>query len=212
MTIFLFIRHADNPSLGNFLASRMPAVHLNENGRAQALALADALKNLPISAIYSSPLERTRETAQPLADALHLPVRVHEGLHEIDFGELQGMPFKEMRQMDIWKNIKKDPTSVQLPGGENYPAAQARFAAAIDEFRQVYPENDQIIACFTHADTIRLGVAYFTGAPINCFTRFTIDPASITCVELRNERANLIFLNLRVPFDRNLVVPQNPKK
>jgi probable phosphoglycerate mutase len=206
MTKFLFIRHADNPSLGNFLASRMPDVHLNENGRLQANLLAGTLKDLPLTAIYSSPLDRARETAQPLADALNLPIHIHDGLHEIDYGELQGKPIQEIRKSEIWKRIKQDPTSVQLPGGETYLAAQNRFAAAVDEIHQAYPQDDQIVACFTHADTIRLGVAHFSGAPITSFTRYTIDTASVTFMDLRDGMTNLGFINLQVPLARNLIL------
>ena len=67
MTNFLFIRHGAHDYLGSAIAGSKPGVHLNELGRAQAGELPDKLSLLPIDAIYSGPLERVRETAEPLA-------------------------------------------------------------------------------------------------------------------------------------------------
>lgn len=205
MTQILLIRHADNPSLGKFLASRMSGVHLNDPGKIQAQELAETLKDLPIAAIFSSPLERAIETAQPLSDQLHLPIQIHEGLHEIDYGELQGKPIQEIRRSAIWAQIRKDPTAVHLPGGESYLQAQNRLREALEEIRQAYPQDGQMVACFTHADTIRLGLAYYSGAPITSFNRYTIDTASITCLELRDPLVGLRFINLQVPVARNFL-------
>ena len=91
VTNVLLIRHGENDWVGtDRLAGRTPGVHLNEKGRNQAQALADTLATQPIAAIYSSPLERCRETAQPTADALGLPVQIYEHVLEADYGEWQG--------------------------------------------------------------------------------------------------------------------------
>ncbi len=75
MPVLLLIRHAENNYLKlNRLPGRLPGVHLNRRGKAQARFLAERLKAAPIKAVYSSPLERAMETALPLAKALGLEV------------------------------------------------------------------------------------------------------------------------------------------
>ena len=67
MPLLLLIRHAENDySKRGRLAGRLPGVHLNERGRAQALELAESLRGAPIKALYSSPLQRALETAKPI--------------------------------------------------------------------------------------------------------------------------------------------------
>jgi len=68
MTLILMIRHGETDWVGKRLQSRLPGINLNETGKRQALEAAEALKELPIKAIYSSPIERAMQTAQPLAD------------------------------------------------------------------------------------------------------------------------------------------------
>ena len=70
MPLLLLIRHGENEYVKTGkMAGRLPGVHLNEKGQKQAQALGDALKDVPIKAIYSSPLERAIETATPIASA-----------------------------------------------------------------------------------------------------------------------------------------------
>ncbi len=91
MPIFLLIRHGETDyNKKMHIAGRLPNVHLTKKGRQQAQSLADKLANAPIKAIYSSPLERTLETAEPLAKALKLEVIPMPGLLETDCGEWQG--------------------------------------------------------------------------------------------------------------------------
>ena len=90
MTIILLIRHGENDWVGKKLAGRLPGVHLNQNGLNQAQAVAATLHNLPIKAIYSSPLERAMETAQPLALVKKMEITICDNLSEINFGDWQG--------------------------------------------------------------------------------------------------------------------------
>ena len=92
MTTFLLIRHALNDYVDKAIAGWTPEVHLNDVGRAQAERLAERLAQAPIAALYSSPLERARETAAPLAKRLGLEVRMCEAFGEIRYGEWTGMP------------------------------------------------------------------------------------------------------------------------
>src|SRR5262245_37005376 len=103
-TLVLLVRHATTPSTGRVLPGRAPGLHLADSGREQAARLSQRLAAWApsngtrprISAVYASPLERTRETAAPLARALGVRVQVARGLTECDFGEWTGLELKKL--------------------------------------------------------------------------------------------------------------------
>jgi probable phosphomutase (TIGR03848 family) len=181
MSIILFIRHGTNDFVGKRLAGRLPDVHLNEHGRQQAQVVAQALCRLPFKAIYSSPLDRAVETAQPLADALGLPVNLQPGLLEIDFGEWQGLSIGRLRRRKIWKTVQENPASMRFPGGESFAEAQSRLAQSVDAIVAGHDKMD-MLACFSHSDAIRLLVAYALGLPLDNFQRLSIDTATMTLI------------------------------
>jgi probable phosphoglycerate mutase len=161
-------------------------VHLNKNGCKQAEMLAQALKDLPIKAIYSSPLERAVETAEPLA-ALHgLPVQVRFGLVEVDFGDWVGKTLAQMRRNKLWKSIREQPSIIRFPGGESFGEAQGRICRDLTEIAAMHDEDDTV-AIFSHADAIRLAVSYYLGMHLDYFQRLGQEPASITTLHLRKD-------------------------
>jgi len=125
MSIFLLIRHGENDFVKQGrLAGRLPGVHLNEKGLAQAAEVADKVKGAPVKAVYSSPLERTMETAEPIAQALGLEVLPRAGLLEVDVGEWQNKTLKELHRRKIWRAVQTSPSRVRFPGGESFAEAQ----------------------------------------------------------------------------------------
>ena len=106
MAIILLIRHGENDWVGKRLAGRLPNVHLNQKGQDQANRISDLLQDLPIQAIYSSPLERAIETAQPLAIKKNIEISICENLSEINFGNWQGKTIKQMRRMKLWETVQ----------------------------------------------------------------------------------------------------------
>lgn len=196
MTTLLLIRHGETDWVGKRLAGRTPGIPLNENGRRQAEDLADALAHLPLTALYSSPLERARQSAEPLARRLNLPVRVHNGLQEIDFGQWQGLTGEEMRNQPLWPQVQRRPSQVRFPGGESFEEAQQRMVTVMDELLAAHP-GDALVACFSHSDSIRILVAHVLAMPLDAFQRLTIDPISVTVIRQNEERTRLITLNHR---------------
>ncbi|GAP08646.1 MAG TPA: phosphoglycerate mutase [Anaerolinea thermolimosa] len=182
MTTLILIRHGENDFVGKRLAGRLPDVHLNERGQQQALALAQALAGAPVRAIYSSPLERARETAAPLAEMMGLEVLIEPGLNEIDAGQWQGRFLRQLRRLKAWKAVQNQPATFRFPQGETFAEAQARAVEALQRIAERHP--DELVACFTHADVIRLVTAYFLNMPLDSFQRLGADTASITVVHL----------------------------
>lgn len=203
MTVFLLVRHGESEYVKKGrLAGRLPGVHLTEAGRKQAQALAERLQAAPIRAVYSSPLERTLETAQPLAQALGLEVILRPGLIEVDVGEWAGERLKALGRQKLWKIVQQAPSRLQFPGGETFAQAQLRVAEELQALQQLHP-GQELVVCVTHSDVIRLAVAYFIGLPLDFFQRLQVAPASLTVLNLSETGAQLFALNheisLRLP-------------
>jgi len=189
----LLIRHAENDWVGERLAGWTPDVHLNDKGRVQATAIAQRLSKTPLRAIYSSPLERTLETAQPLAQAHGLTVQAREGLGEARFGSWTGRALKDLKEDELWPVVQVYPAGVRFPGGESMREVQARIVAELDAIRDAHPE--QTVAVVSHSDPIKMAAAFYAGLPLDLFQRLTISPASVTAFAFTRFGPRLICLN-----------------
>ncbi len=198
MAVLLLIRHGENDLIGKGLAGRMPGVHLNGEGRRQAQELAAQLGGARLKAIYSSPLERALETAQPLASRHGLPVQVREGLIEVDYGRWQGRSFKQLRRTSLWKQVLVAPAGVRFPGGESLAEVQER---AVEEMERIAADHEagDLVALFTHAEVIRLATAHYLKMPLNEFQRLAADTASLTVLVHRDGRVMVPQVNQRLP-------------
>jgi len=193
MMNLLLIRHALNDWVGERLAGWTPGVHLNDEGCGQAMALAQRLADVPLAAIYSSPLERTLETAQPLANAYALTVQVREGLGETRYGDWTGHSLKELKEEDLWPVVQVYPGGARFPGGESLRETQARMVAELDAIRDAHP--GQTVAVVSHSDPIKMAAAHYAGLPLDLFQRLTISPASVTAFAFTRFGPHLICLN-----------------
>ena len=210
MPLLLLIRHGENDfTKKHKLAGYTPNVHLNERGQSQAQALADALKEVPIKAIYSSPLERAVETATPIAAARSLEIQNEAGLLETNVGKWQGRSLAALRLQKHWKVVQNAPSRAQFPEGETFYECQTRIVTALDSISRKYKPQD-IVACVFHADPIKLAIAHYIGLPLDHFQRLSCDTGSLTALYVNESGANLIKLNQRPPFDF-LTQPKKPK-
>jgi probable phosphoglycerate mutase len=195
MTILLLIRHGENDYyIQKKLPGRLPDIHLNDLGRQKAEALITALVGRSVIAIYSSPLERAVETALPLARHYALEIQLHEGLNELDCGDWKGKSISKLQRLKAWKSVQQESSRFKFPGGESFMEAQNRVSSALMEIQANHGE-DEVVACFTHCDMIRLAVAHFLGMPLDDFQRLSAEPASITTIYLGKGNPRLINLN-----------------
>ena len=104
-TVVLLIRHGRTDAVRTRLVSRLPGVHLSDEGRAEVERLREALAGQHLDAVYASPLERTRETAAPLAADRAIDVRLCDGLIEVEFGEWTGRTFAELDRRSDWRRF-----------------------------------------------------------------------------------------------------------
>lgn len=207
--ILLLIRHAENDVMHRRLAGRLPGVHLNHRGQQQALAVARMLLGAPVQALYSSPLERALETAEPLARALGVQIEVRPGLNEVDFGRWQGRSYKQLQRTRLWKLLQAEPARVHFPGGESLAGAQRRV---VNELENLAMEG--VVACVTHADVIRLALLHYLNMSLNDLHRLVIAPASLSIIVL-GERPQVVTVNRTAEFEwpvlpAQAVPPGNP--
>lgn len=200
MALFLLIRHGENDYVKQGrLAGRLPGIHLNKKGCEQADLLASKLHGAPVKAVYSSPLERALETATPIASSLGLEVIVREGLIETDYGEWQNQKLKGLSRQKIWKIVQSSPRLMRFPGGESFSEAQLRIVNELIELSKLCDPKDMVV-CVSHADPIKLAVAYFIGLPIDMFQRLALAPASITALMVNESGSQLLSMNLDANF------------
>ncbi|GAA2114292.1 histidine phosphatase family protein [Kocuria atrinae] len=179
-TTLLLVRHGQTPTTGQLLPGRAPGLHLSEAGREQAARVAQRLTELPVTALYSSPLERTRETAQATADATGLSVIEDQGLLELDVGEWTGQKLADLARKAEWQTIQHEPASFTFPGGESFQHMLDRMIDALARIRTAHPGGT--VVCFSHADPIRAVVAHEMGTPLNKFQRLSVGPCSVSAV------------------------------
>jgi broad specificity phosphatase PhoE len=181
MTSFLLARHTAHDFLTKgAIAGRQPGVHLNALGKKQAEQLAESLSILPIDAIYSGPLERARETAEPLARKLGQPLRIAAEFDEIDTGDWTNRTLAELDRLPEWRRWNSFRSSTTPPNGEPMLEVQRRAVGKISLLR----DRHRFVAIFSHGDVIRAVVAHFIGLHIDLFARLEIDPGSLSLIEL----------------------------
>ena len=193
MTTFLLIRHGANDTVGKSIAGRMPGIHLNAEGQAQAERLAERLAAVPLAAIYASPLERTWETAEYIARRAGQEVRRCEAILEIDYGEWTGLDIRRVLDEEHWKHYNSFRSGTRIPSGELMLEAQARIVVELARLRALH--SQETIALVSHGDLIRAAIAYYAGIPLDLFSRIEISCASVSVLVLHDYGARLLKLN-----------------
>jgi len=194
MGTLLLFRHGETDlTYGRYCGSSDPP--LNDGGRGQAQRIRDLLLREGVAAIYSSPLRRVIETAEPSARALGLEVRVVDGLREADFGEWEGLTFAQARERDpdTWRRREADPYSVAPPGGEAYRDLLARVVPAFGELFERHP--DEAIAVFAHKSVNRVFMANVLMMPVAYYRRIEFDPGALAILRENDGRVEVLAVN-----------------
>lgn len=197
MKLIVLVRHAVNEYVATGkLAGWTPGVHLNAEGQRQAELLAQRLASskLKYSALYTSPLERTRETAAPIAAALGLEPILLEGVGEVRFGEWEGRELKELEKEELWRVVQAYPSGMTFPSGETIRAMQARAVDAVESVAAAL-EPKQAAIIVSHSDVIKAILAHYAGIHLDLFQRIVVSPASISVLGLTPHRPMIIRVN-----------------
>ena len=177
------------------LAGRTPGVGLSARGRAEIAAVADRLAEERIAALCSSPLQRTRETAEILADRLDLPIEYREDVIELDFGEWTGLTFDAVRADERWKLWSTCRSIATVPGGESMRQVQERVVEALFELRQAHPDGTVVVV--SHGDVIRAALLFALGMPLDFYSRIEVGLASMSTIRIDNSGLRVLTVNER---------------
>lgn len=193
-TLVLLVRHGQTPTTGAVLPGRAPGLHLAEAGRAQAERAAERISKLRnVAAVYASPLERTRETAAPIARAVGARVRTRRGLLECDFGDWTGAELKALRKLPEWSVVQRQPSAFRFPRGESFAEMQVRITSTVRELAAEH--RGETIVCVSHADPIKAAVADAVGSHLDAFQRLVVSPCSITAVLYGADTTTVLTVN-----------------
>jgi probable phosphomutase (TIGR03848 family) len=180
MKLLLLLRHAVTEHTGARLSGWTPGLHLSEAGHEQARLLAERLGQVPLEAVYASPLERCQETAAALAGPRGLQVGTLEDVGEVRYGAWTGRTIKELSRETLWKALQTHPAGARFPEGESLFEMQARSVAALERLRAAHPAGT--VAVCSHADVIKAVVAHYLGLHLDLFQRLVVGPASVTAL------------------------------
>lgn len=204
MAYCILIRHGrSTANTQGILAGWLPGIGLDETGQEQAAALVGRLEGTPFVHLATSPLERCRQTAGPLAGAHGLTPQVHEGIGECRYGAWTGRPLEELAKEPLWRVVQDRPREATFPAGDEFPGESiaemsARAVAAIREIdADVTAEHGEhaVWGAFSHGDIIKAILADAVGTSLDEFQRLHVDPASLSVVRYTDKRPMLLRTN-----------------
>jgi broad specificity phosphatase PhoE len=165
--------------------------HLSEEGVEQALRLPEALKRFPLSRLVSSPQLRSVQTAQPVADALGLPVEIDDRLAEYDRDMAVYIPIEQIRaeNPEEWARM----AGGHLPSAVDEAAFRARITAAIDDVVAA-ADHEDTVAVFSHGGVINVLLHQILGTAR--LLAFPVEYTSITrLLYARSGQATVVAVN-----------------
>jgi probable phosphoglycerate mutase len=186
-TRILLVRHGETDfNLTHRFQGRID-IPLNQEGKNQAQALALALKDESLTAIYSSPLMRARETARSIK-AFHpsTPFFEEEGLIEMDLGELDGKQAGDWisHHQEFYKAWRTTPSHLKMPGGESLEEVQIRAMDTLERITRPYPPGSTLLLC-SHNFVNRTIICHALGLPLDRFREFKQDAAALNILYKR---------------------------
>jgi probable phosphoglycerate mutase len=189
----LLVRHGSTDAVGRRLTGRLPGVSLDQAGRREVAALAEGLSSWPLAAVYSSPLERARETALALAAPHRLEIIERAALNELELGEWSGATLADLDADPGFGRFNHFRAGTRPPGGEHIVEVEARMVTEVLRLRERHPE--QLVAVVGHADPLRCVLAFFLGIPLSNSQSLRLSPGTASLLELGREGVCLHFLN-----------------
>jgi broad specificity phosphatase PhoE len=193
VTVFYLLRHGEHVLRGRVLAGRMPGVGLSARGRAEIAAVADRLAGEEIEALYSSPLQRARETAEILSERLELPIQYREDVLELDFGEWTGLTFDEVRADQRWQAWSNCRSIATVPSGESMREVQERTVKAVLDLHRTH--RDATVVVVSHGDVIRAALLFALGMPLDLYSRIEVGLASINTIHIDDSGIRVLAIN-----------------
>lgn len=193
MTALFLVRHGLTSHTGHRLTGWTPGVHLTDEGKAGVETLARWMSDVPLKAIYSSPIDRTLETARIVAAPHGLSVRTRRGIGEVEYGRWTNRPLRSLMRTKLWGTVQRWPSAARFPDGETLRDVQTRAVTEVEKLAEEHPKD--AICCVSHGDVIKLIAAHYLGVHIDLFQRIVIAPASVSVISLAREAPHVLALN-----------------
>ena len=194
MTTLVLVRHGLTRMTGPVLAGWTPGIDLDDRGRDQATAVAARLREVPLAAVVSSPLERCAQTAAAIATGRETEVSIDERVAEARYGDWTGGELKKLAKDPLWRKVQAHPSAVTFPAGESLRYTSARAVAAVRDWNDRLGD-DATYAVVSHGDVIMALVADALGMHLELFQRIQVDPCSVTVIRYTELRPFLVRLN-----------------
>jgi alpha-ribazole phosphatase len=194
-TRFILIRHGETDWNKDDRFRGRSDIPLNERGRAQSEQISRVLANEKIAAVYSSPLPRAMQTAEPLAQKLGLSVQARADLLDIDYGAWEGMPRDEIQAKfhDLYEVWLKAPGRVRFPGGESTRQVRNRVENLLRELSEDH--LGETVALVSHRVTCHVILCYALGLSNDAIWRIRQDVGCINQIEARDEHFVVTLMN-----------------
>ena len=194
---FIFIRHGETDwnKEGRFQGQH--DIPLNQTGILQARRVVELIRDIPIDAVYSSPLERARNTAEIIVSEKNLTLFQDDRLKELDFGEWDGCIRSEIEAIDTarFREFCLHPSTALIPGEGSMKKAYIRVAEAIEDYRLRYSDADANVLIVSHATAIKLMILFLLGIGAEGFQMLQIDNAAVSSLRSVNGGFVLEYLN-----------------
>jgi len=213
MPLLFLVRHGrTTANASGVLAGWQPGVLLDEVGQQQAQAVARRLAAVPLQAIVSSPLERTRQTAEVIADAQPKAARhIDERIGECRYGKWEGQSLKNLAKEPLWGAVQAHPSSVTFPQGESMLGMQHRAVQSVREWNG-HLGDQACYAMVSHGDVIKAIIADALGMHLDQFQRITVDPCSVSVIRYTPLRPFVLRTNDIGGDLANLAPPKAARK
>ncbi|WP_298209741.1 histidine phosphatase family protein [Ferrimicrobium sp.] len=197
-TRLILVRHGATPTTGKILPGRAAGLHLSATGITQAIAVGEQLgpRYGPVNGVLASPLERARETAEPLTQRLNRPLIIDERLIECDFGEWTGATLTKLYRKPAWRELMAQAGNFRFPGGESIREVLNRMLDLVDEIR--HQRAGETTVGFTHADPIKILATEALGMHVDQMHRISVATASMTVFIINQSGIALDSLNTGV--------------
>ncbi|HSN07073.1 MAG TPA: histidine phosphatase family protein [Candidatus Angelobacter sp.] len=218
MATVILVRHGRTAAnASGVLAGWTPGVSLDDKGREQAAAVGARLSRIPLSAVVTSPLERTLETADHLLSGRDPapPMHVDERVGECRYGDWTNQPLKTLAKDPLWKVVQAHPSAAVFPGdgGESLADMSARAVAAVRDWNARLSAGgvDPTYAVVSHADVIKAITADALGMHLDAFQRLAVDPCSVTVIRYTDLRPFVLRTN-DTGGDLSALLPPPPRR
>ncbi len=178
------LRHGETPYHAQHRLLGQLDIGLSERGHDQASRTRDFFAGMDLAAVYCSPLKRCRETARPVAEAHDLQVEIVPGLMEVDMGDWDGQLIEELfsQENEAVARWMRNPSSVSIPGGEDFAAVRRRVLQAVQEITSRHGGDDAVLVV-AHGGPIRGILCEALKMDLDDMFRLQIDLVSVSAVK-----------------------------